>query len=112
MSLEPNDVAKRVLIDYRQLSAIVKEDIGILTAATSCDSYNRILASLKRCFEIDESFGEAIAHFRSLNKDSTDNLSYQMVSDGRVLLATAHSFIEMYLSPEDKKKAIGFSAQD
>jgi hypothetical protein len=33
-----------------------------------------------------------------------------MESDGRVLLATAHSFIEMYLSPEDKKKAIGFHA--
>lgn len=107
MSLDPNEAAKRVLINYRQLDAMVKDHIGILTANTNLESYNRILRSLMDCFVVDESFRESIKHLRPLS-DSTDNLSYQMESDGKVLLATAHSFIEMYLSPEDKKKAIGF----
>src|ERR1700691_2000790 len=107
MPTDPTEVAKRVLIDYRQLEAMLKDHIGIMTAKVNLGNYNRILKSLMDCFVIDESFRESIKHLRSLNND-TDDLSFQMESDGKILLATAHSFIEMYLSPEDKKKAIGF----
>jgi hypothetical protein len=34
--------------------------------------------------------------------------SRRMDAYGAILLATAHDFIELYLSPEEKKKAFGF----
>jgi len=111
MPLYPNEAAKRVLINYRQLGAMLKDPIGVLTAKTSVDSYNRILDSLRECFVIDGAFSDAVSHLQRLHTHM-EHLSYQMESDGKVLLATAHSFIELYLSPADKQKAIGFLPQN
>jgi len=52
MPLDPNEAAKRVLINYRQLGAMLKDPIGVLTAKTSVDSYNRILDSLVTLYPI------------------------------------------------------------
>ena len=107
MALDPNEAAKRVLIAYRQLNELVKEHIGFASAAANIESYNRILASLNECFSIDKAFASSVSHLRPL-RDETNNLPFQMESDGKILLSTAHSFIELYLSPEEKKKTIGF----
>jgi DNA-binding SARP family transcriptional activator len=110
MALDPNEAGKRALIAYRQLSEIVKSDIGVTSAKTYLESYNQILGTLVSCFTIDPAFTDAVKHLRKLG-GSLDHLSNQMESDGKVLLATARAFIELYLSPEDKKKAaIGFDA--
>lgn len=116
MALAPHEVARKVLIAYRQLEEIVKGPIGIKSAQAHVTSYDRILETLKECFVVDSIFVDAIKHLRPLDKSSRSmlgitsafDLPFQMESDGKVLLATAHSFIELYLSPEDKKNAIGF----
>jgi|SRR6266478_3316442 len=110
MALDPQEAAKHVFIAYRQLEAIVKDDIGFVTAKTQLQTYNHILETLKQCFTVDKAFSDAVKHFQSC-RASDENLPFQMESDGRTLLATAHSFIELYLSPEDKRKAIGFHAE-
>lgn len=107
MPFDPHEAAKRVLIAYRQLNEIIKEEhIGLVSAVTHVESYNRILDILNECFSIDKAFVASVSHLHHL-QDGTKQLSYQMESDGRILRATAHSFIEMYLSPEDKKKLLG-----
>src|SRR5215472_5061198 len=98
MAPQPEDIARQVLIAYRQLESIVKSDIGAVTARTQLQSYNRILETLKQCFSIDKVFSDSVNHLQPLGP-SLDDLPWQMESDGRVLLATAHSFIELYLSP-------------
>jgi len=110
MALNSDEAAKRVLIGYRQLNEIVKEHIGLSSAKAHVASYNKILDTLNQCFSIDPAFKDAVSHLHPLEyiKGADLLLAHQMESDGRVLLATAHSFIEMYLSPEEKKKAIGF----
>ena len=110
-----NDVAlpsgQRVLVAYRQLSEIRKGK-GVSSARAHMISYNRILNTLNECFSIDRVFADAVSHLRALEHSEGGGfqLSCQLEADGAVLLATAHSFIELYLSPEDKKKAIGFHA--
>lgn len=109
MAQDPNEAAKRALIAYRQLSAIVKEPVGVDSATAYAESYNRILESLKQCFSIDKSYSDAVNHLEPLEKaHGAVILSYQLDAYGAVLLATAHAFIELYLSPEEKKKALGF----
>jgi hypothetical protein len=109
MALDPNDAAKRVLIAYRQLSEIVKEEIGVASAKAHIESYDRILATLNECFSVDKAFSDSISHIKPLGQSfDAMRASYQMESDGKVLLAAAHSFIEMHLSPENRNKAIGF----
>ena len=78
-----------------------------MAAPLQVESYNRILATLKECFSVDPSFREAVDHLQKLTENSNDFI-HRMECDGKVLLATAHSFIELYLSPEEKKKTIGF----
>ena len=107
--MEPNDAAKRVLIGYRQLSEILKTQLGIMSAQTRLESYNRILSSLQECFALDPAFADAVHHLHPLRE--SEDLRWRMESEGQVLLATAHSFIELYLSPEDKKKTIGFHSE-
>jgi len=107
MPLTPHDAARKALIAYRQLQQMVKDRIGGKAAAAYIKSYNRILKTLTECFAVDDAFKEAVSHLRPLD-DSTDHLSYQMECDARMLLAAAHGFIELYLSAEDKAKAIGF----
>jgi hypothetical protein len=103
--MEANEAAKRVFIAYRQLEEILKSGIGFQSFHSQMPSYNRILTTLKQCFAIDPLFQEAVEHLET----DPGNL-YKMTADAKVLLATAHSFIELYLSPEDKKKSIGFGA--
>ncbi len=111
MAMDPHEAAKRALIAYRQLSEIVKDHIGVADAKAHMASYDRILETLNQCFAFDKAFLDSISHLKPLSRSSDAmQASFQMESDGKVLLATAHSFIEMYLSPEDKKKAIGFHA--
>ncbi len=62
MALDPNELAKKALIAYRQLQEIVKADIGMESARAHRDSYNRILETLNKCFAIDPAFAEAIRH--------------------------------------------------
>jgi hypothetical protein len=111
VALDSKDAAKQVFIAYRQLESIVKNDIGFVTAKTQLQTYNHILETLKQCFTNDTAFSESIKHLQPC-RAGDENLAFQMESDGRTLLATAHSFIELYLSPEDKKKAIGFHTED
>jgi len=107
--MEPNDAAKRVLIGYRQLNEILKENIGISRAQARLESYNQILGTLQKCFALDPAFADAVHHLHPLRE--SEDLRWRMESEGQVLLATAHSFIELYLSPEDKKKTIGFHSE-
>src|SRR5215470_7179974 len=93
MVLDPNEAARRVFIAYRQLSEIMKE-VNYATAAASLTSYNRILDTLNECFQIDSAFKHAVGHLRYLGQGDENKLPFQMKSDGRVLLATAQSFIE------------------
>jgi hypothetical protein len=108
VAIDPNEAARRALIAYRQLNEIVKEEIGLASAKAHLTSYNRILETLNECFAFDKAFVDSINHLKPLGSQKPMETSYQMESDGKVLLATAHSFIEMYLSPEEKKKVIGF----
>ncbi len=107
--MEPNEAAKRALIAYRQLNEMVKDNIGVASAKAHVTSYNKILDTLNQCFEVDPSFSDAVRHLSHLQPGMHD-LSFQMESDGRTLLATAHAFLELYLSADDRKKAIGFQA--
>jgi len=107
MALDPSELAKKALIAYRQLSEIVKDHIGVTSAIVHSESYNQILDTLNHCFAIDKTFEDSVKHLHHL-QEGTPHLSYKMESDGKVLLATAHSFIEMYMSPEEKKKTFGF----
>jgi hypothetical protein len=110
MADNPQELAKKALIAYRQLHEIVKETLGHETAKAHLDSYNRIVETLNECFAIDPAFADAIKHIHAFGEPLAPGvrLVFKMEADGKILLATAHSFIEMYLSPEDKKKAIGF----
>jgi hypothetical protein len=107
MGIDPNDAAKRVLIAYRQLTSILKESIVHASAKAHLLSYNKILDTMKECFSIDSAFAESVQHLKPLGTD-LGGLAHQMESDGKCLIATAHAFIEFYLSAEDKKNAIGF----
>jgi hypothetical protein len=108
-TLDAHEAAKRALIAYRQLSEIAKEDVGVSSAKAHVESYNKILETMNRCFSIDRAFSDAVSHLRPLGLTVDGiRLAHQMESDGRILLATAHSFIELYLSAEDRKKAFGF----
>jgi hypothetical protein len=66
MALDPQQVAKRVLIAYKQLNEIIKDSINPLEANAHIESYNRILDTLNECFAIDEVFKKAISHLRHL----------------------------------------------
>lgn len=103
--MDANAAAKRVLIAYTQLNEIVKERLTLLSAPAYAKSYDRILHSLKECFSIDPDFEAAIRHLAPAGEEP---LPSQLESDAKILRATAHSFIELYLSPEEKKKTIGF----
>ncbi|SRR6266849_7391414 len=105
---DQQETAKQVFIAYRQLESIVKNDVVYVDAKTQLQTYNHILETLKACFELDKAFSDAVKHLQPL-RESSENLPYEMESNGRILLATAHSFIEFYLS-DDKRKAIGFHA--
>jgi hypothetical protein len=108
MALDPNEAARRALIAYRQLGAIVKEPVGVESASASAESYNQILETLNQCFAIDKSFSDAVIHLKPLEKaHGAVILSYQLDAYGAILLATAHDFIETYLPPEEKKQAFG-----
>jgi hypothetical protein len=108
--MDPNEAAKRALIAYRQLSEIAKETLHFASGDAYVETYNRVLENLKQCFTLDKAFLESIGHLKPLARGAND-LPYQMSCDSKILLATTHSFIEMYLSPEEKKKAIGFHTQ-
>jgi hypothetical protein len=112
MALDSQDAAKRAFIAHQQLSEIAKEHIGVSSAKAHVESYNRILATLNQCFSIDPAFKDAVSHLQALRYTGGSGLelSDQLESDGRILLATAHSFIQLYLSPEEKKKTIGFQS--
>jgi hypothetical protein len=106
---DQQETAKQVFVAYRQLETLLKERLGYVTAPARLQTYNRILETLKQCFSTDKTFSDAVKHLGSL-RVNLDDLPRKMEADGGILLATAHSFIELYLSPEDKKKAIGFHA--
>ena len=108
MALDSNDAAKRVLICYRQLTELLKDlkDITMVEAEARLKSYNHILETLKECFALDSTFTDSVKHLQPISSGGAPNL--KLGADGVVLLATAHSFIELYLSPEYKSKAIGF----
>jgi hypothetical protein len=105
---DANEAAKRVLIAYQQLGEVVKEHLHFGNAPAYLASYNRILDTLKECFSLDPDFQSAIQHLAHLRNGDNDKLPNQMECDAKILRATAHSFIELYLSPEEKKKTIGF----
>src|ERR1700675_3508646 len=108
-NVEQNEAGKRALIAYRQLEAILKEGVGVRDSQIIADTYDKVLETLKHCFSIDPAFEEAVKHLRRPDRADSMSLAYKLESDGKILLATAHAFIELYLSTEDKKKAIGFS---
>lgn len=110
MALDPNEAGKRVFIAYRQLHEIVKDGVGVSAAKANLISYNKILETLNQCFAIDVAFKDAVNHLHPVGYDAAHALeiAHKIQADGKVLLATAHSFIEMYLSADDKKKAFGF----
>jgi hypothetical protein len=101
--------AKRALICYRQLDELLKDIVGA-KARARLESYNSILETLKECFAHDADFADTVKHLRPIRPEGLRGGEAQLKlgADGAVLIATAHSFIELYLSPEDKKKAIGF----
>jgi hypothetical protein len=112
MSLGPQEAAKKVLIAYRQLEAILKDGVGVASGKAQAESYDRILETLNQCFSFDKEFSDSISHLKPVGPTARADAmraAYQIESDGTVLLATAHSFIELYLAPDDKKKAIGFA---
>jgi hypothetical protein len=114
MALEPQQAAKKVLIAYRQLEAMLKDHIGVASVKAQAESYDRILETFRQCFSFDKAFSDSISHLRSLGTSARVepmDAAFQIEADGKLLLATAHSFIELYLSPEEKKKAIGFAPQ-
>ena len=109
MALDPNDAAKRVLICYRQLNELLK-DIAGTKARARLESYNHILETLKECSALDLAFADAVRHLQPIQPEglAAGEAHLKLGADGAVLLATAHSFIELYLSPEEKKKTMGF----
>jgi len=107
--LEPKEAAKQASIAYRQLGRIMQDEISAGRARVHLARYNGILDTLHACFSIDPTLSGTINHLEPL-RESTPDLGSQMESDGRVLLDAARHFIELYLSPEDKQKSIGFGA--
>lgn len=113
MAINPQETAEaaKVLIAYRQLSEMLKDGgVRASTVGTNIESYNRFLETLTQCFGVDQASHDAVRHLKELGGSAEPPiaLANQMASDGKVLLATAHSFVEIYLSPEDKKKVFGF----
>ena len=69
------------------------------SVASNVDSYNETLELLDECFEkSNHAFVEAVDHLRPLNHAAgSRKVCRQMEADGRVLLAIASRFIELYL---------------
>jgi hypothetical protein len=64
--MEPSDAAKRVLIAYRQLEAILQPGVvGASSVTAAADSYDKILETLKQCFSVDPLFEDAVKHLHS-----------------------------------------------
>src|SRR5215468_9760735 len=100
MSLDTNEAAKKALIAYRQLEPIVEDGVGVASAKAQAESYDRILETLKQCFSLDKAFSDSVGHLKPLAvtvRGDAMQGAHQIEGDGRVLLATAHSFIELYL---------------
>jgi hypothetical protein len=108
--MEPNEAAKRAFVAYRQLDAVLEGRPGYSSIYAAADTYDRVLKTLQECFSIDSSFADAVKHIKQPDRADKSHLIPQLRTDGEVLRATAHAFIELYLSPEEKKKAIGFGS--
>jgi hypothetical protein len=114
--MEQANAAKTVFICFRQLEELLKtvapyqkERYGdqVHTAKACAPTYNSILSNLKECFGVEPAFARLIEHLRPI-QDGDFGVIEKISSEGAVLRGTAHALIEMYLSPEEKKKAIGF----
>jgi len=115
--MENAEAAKNVFIGYRQLEELVKyvsqskDEYTTVqrVVETSVPTYNAILTTLKECLALDPAFAARIAHLQVLDANTNPWLLFEALKgNGVVLRGTAHAFIELYLSPEEKKKAIGF----
>jgi len=117
--MKKEEVPRVALISYRQLEELLKVVEGLATnqvgmawtGETVLASYHRILNQLKECFESDDKFKKAIEHLRPLDEKAPGHeLHHRIKADAHVLLGTLRAFIEWYLTPEEKKKIIGFSS--
>jgi hypothetical protein len=109
MAMHIGQMAKKVLSLHDALQDVLGSDAGKESAEARVEKYNVVLDLLKECFaKSDFAFEEAIEHLKPLDRiaDSGKD-SRRLKTDGRFLLTTARRFIELYLSPEDKK-AVGF----
>lgn len=119
--MEPAEAAVNVFVCYRQLEELLKylaptsygkpaSEVSRVVR-TSVPTHNAILKSLKECLAVNDAFAERITHLQPLDPEANNwDLLERLKSDGAVLRGTAHAFIELYLSPEEKKKAIGFQS--
>lgn len=116
--MSPAEAAKIVFICFRQLEELLRQlasdgrDYASVchTVSASVPTYNAILSSLKECFAIDREFAQRIDHLQPLSSENEWETIRKMSVEGAVLRGSAHAFIELYLSPEERKKAIGFHA--
>ena len=106
--MEQPQAAKTVFICYRQLEELLSS-LSVGAVVYQRETYNRILDSLNGCFKVDPDFLASIDHLRPVTMAGPQAIQ-QMRADGVILKAAAHAFIELYLSSEDKKKAIGFNS--
>jgi len=103
-------VAKQVLFGYRDVQKLLEENVDRKSAAALVNRYNQDLEFIREWFDKgDQSFLEPIVHLETLSVKTngwweTWSLSRRIKSDGRLLLATTHAFLEMHLQPEDKKE--------
>ena len=116
-----SEAGRAAFVCYRQLDELVRVVDGygakfaeVFATAVSIDSYNRILARVKECVSADPVFAKAIEHLQEVPKDfkslGGDRIWGMLKADASVLRATLHTFIELYLTAEEKKKVIGFQA--
>jgi hypothetical protein len=99
MSIDPAEVARRVLAADRQLTKI-RDRILAGHAGDQVAHYNGVVDTLHACFSIDPNFSNAIKHIEHL-KESTPDFATQMESDRTTLSETARRFVAVYLPTED-----------
>lgn len=105
------DMAKKAYICRRQLDELRKtlQNTERFSAPWSLiDSYNKLLTEVKEILSIDPAFSSLIGYLKEDNGQGISvQISHRILLHVNILIGALGSFIQLYLSPEDKKK-IGF----
>jgi len=114
--MDPTEAGKTAFICYRQLEELLavlgqSSVPGMGYSLDACArAYNQVLSGLAECFSLDSAFARRIGSLQPVSETEVTTETWQTLrTDGPFLRGTARAFVELYLSADDKKKAVGFN---